>query len=520
MARTAALALLALALTVGEAQATDFRVVPVPGATLDVLADWQEQGAVGLLVPSAGPETSEMLARGSLVRGAAGNSLRGGVPEARPLITLEDAAAPPVVYVGIPAGAAQPNDRRYPILVSGRGFRGLLVSDSTRIPGLVSIADVAPTATGREGALSWTAEGEPAETLLALDRRIDANNDGRLLATVVFAGLVALLALVRPRAALLAFAAGLAANLALGLGGVETPWIVLATISLAVAGGGLLLARRLRSATGIGLAFATVMAAYLVVLGLDGPAVALSPLGPTQNSRFFGLSNLLETLLLVPALVGAALLRVRFGWPGFAAVAGLALVTVAGNRFGADGGGAIVLAAGFAFLALLLAHARKTATVVAIAGAAVVTAGLLAFDIATGASSHVTRAVEDGPGELAGDLVDRVAISYERVAAHWYVAVLVLGGIAALTVLAVRSARSAEPLARRAVPLALAAALATSLVVNDSPTDVVLVGLAAYAAVHRGMLGDPCAASLSPSRSRLSWPPAAAAGRSRPFPRP
>jgi hypothetical protein len=501
MARTAALALLALALTVGEAQATDFRVVAIPGATLDVLAEWEEQGAVGLLVPSAGPETSEALARGSLVRGAVGNSLRGGVPDARPLIGLEPGASPPVIYVGIPAGGAQANDRRYPIVVSGDGFHGLLVSDSTRIPGLVSIADVAPTALGREGALSWRAEEEPVQTLLALDRRIDANNGGRLFAMVVFAVLVALLALVRPRAAMLAFAGGLAANLVLGLAGVETPWIVQTTIALAAAGGGLLLARRLRSATAIGLAFAAVIAAYLVALGLDGPAVALSPLGPTQNSRFFGLSNLLETLLLVPVLAGAALLRPRFGWPGFAAVAGLALVMIAGNRFGADGGGAIVLAVGFAFLALLLSQARKTAAVLAFAGAGAAVAGLLALDAATGVSSHVTRAVEDGPGGLAGDLVDRVAISYERVVAHWYVALVVLVGIAALAGLAVRSARSAQPLDRRAVPLALAAALATSLVVNDSPTDVVLVGLAAYLAVHRGMLGDPCAASLSPSRS-------------------
>ena len=51
---------------------------------------------------------------------------------------------------------------------------------------------------------------------------------------------------------------------------------------------------------------AALLAAYLGALAAEGTWVALSPLGPTQNGRFFGLSNLLETLLLVPALVGAS----------------------------------------------------------------------------------------------------------------------------------------------------------------------------------------------------------------------
>ena len=34
--------------------------------------------------------------------------------------------------------------------------------------------------------------------------------------------------------------------------------------------------------------------------------VALTPLGPTQNSRFWGIGNQLETLLLAPLLAGAA----------------------------------------------------------------------------------------------------------------------------------------------------------------------------------------------------------------------
>ena len=48
--------------------------------------------------------------------------------------------------------------------------------------------------------------------------------------------------------------------------------------------------------------------AYLVSMGIDAEAVALSPFGPSQSGRFYGVNNLLETMLLVPSLAGAALL--------------------------------------------------------------------------------------------------------------------------------------------------------------------------------------------------------------------
>ena len=121
---------------------------------------------------------------------------------------------------------------------------------------------------------------------------------------------------------------------------------MIAVIGFAIAVGAPLLARVAQSAEAVGFILVGVVLAYLVALGLDGASVALSPLGPTQNSRFYGVSNLLETLLLVPALAGAALLTRRFGWPAFAGVALVTLLAVAGDRFGADGGGAIVLGVG------------------------------------------------------------------------------------------------------------------------------------------------------------------------------
>jgi hypothetical protein len=319
-----------------------------------------------------------------------------------------------------------------------------------------------------------------------------------------------------------ALAALLFANLLLGLAGVSAPWLVLLLLAVAVLAGGPLLAF-LRPPLALGCGLAAVLAAYLLGLGLDGPAVALSPFGPTQNARFYGLSNLLETFLLLPALGGAALLGSRLGLPAFAAVAVLAFVTVAGSSFGADGGGAVVLAAGFVALALLAAPDRRRALVLAPVAAVAAVALVLVADLVSGASSHVTRAVEDGPGELAGDLRDRVVLSYERITSDWYVALAVAVLLVALALLVARTLSRRGFAEEAALPLALAAAVAVSLVVNDSPLDVLLVGAVGYLAADRGMLR-----ARWPGRSRSRWLPlpsswsrdAAAARRPRPSRRP
>ena len=65
----------------------------------------------------------------------------------------------PVIVVGLPPATSAPNDRRYPIAVIGRGYHGLLMSSLTRVPGLVSIADVARTALQTPHALDWRRDG-------------------------------------------------------------------------------------------------------------------------------------------------------------------------------------------------------------------------------------------------------------------------------------------------------------------------------------------------------------------------
>jgi hypothetical protein len=401
-------------------------------------------GAVGLVVPDAGPRTSEERARASLVCGEVVNFLRGRAPSCeRPLVRIVEDAR---LRLELPRGGEQPNDRRYPIVL--RGEQGLLTSDSTRIPGLVSIADV-----GR-GRLRVVPHDDPAAYVRSLDRRIAENGRARVPAFLLVAAVLAALALLRPRAAVAGFVAVLAANLALGAAGVSSLWAVLLTVGLAAAAGGPLLARLPLVPLSI-----AVLAAYLGVLAAEGTWVALSPLGPSQNARFFGLSNLLETLLLVPALVAAAL-RVTF-----LPAAVLATVMVAGSSFGADAGGAVVLVAAYAVLAVgLFGLLLAVPAVAAIAAAAVLA-------IVIGPATHATTAG-------SGALLDRVRLSAERLADDWLVALVTALALVLVAVLAWRAPRG--PLA-----LPLLAAIVASMVVNDSPFEVAVAGLVGYLTLAR-----------------------------------
>ena len=207
--------------------------------------------------------------------------------------------------------------------------------------------------------------------------------------------------------------------------------------------------------------------------------------GPSQSGRYYGINNLLETMLLAPAIVGAALLgRAGIG------VAALAFVTIGGNRFGADGGGLVVLAAAYIVLVLRLQGSRVTWRLAAAAAAGAVALALLvlAIDAATGGSSHVTGAVGDGPGALAGDIADRIERSV-RSSASLGGAAVVLGSLAILVAVALRARR--EPILD-----AFLAGLAVSLVVNDTPADVLGIGAAIAIAL----------ACYPPRRVPLSFP--------------
>ena len=410
-------------------------------------ADYAQRAAVGLLVPGAGPEVTREGALAALLRGKLEHDLLGGVPSGPPLLVL-DRPGGPLVLVSLPPAGRSTNDRRYPIAVVGS--TGVLTSDSTRIDGLVSVTDVA---TGR---LRAVPSQDPVAALQRLDDRIDRNDRLRLPLTILLVALVLALAIVRPRLVLRALLVALAANLWLA------PWLALLAGAAALA-------------LPLGFASAGVLAVYLASLGLDAETIALAPLGPSQSGRFYGINNLLETLLLAPALVGAALL----GRAGIL-VGALALVAVGGNRFGADGGGLVVLAVAYLVLVLRLRRIRPTPWVLAAVavGAIALALGALALDAATGGESHVTRAVGDGPVALASDLVDRLELSVRRTAATPGATAIVLAGLGLLAWIAARSPR-------RPLLDALLAGLAVSLLVNDTPADVIAVGAAAALALAR-----------------------------------
>ena len=400
---------------------------------------YAETGAIGLAVPGAGPTVTREAALRTLLTGKVASSLIGGPKHGRPLITLGQGPPPDTLVVLPPRGKSE--NARYPIAVTP-GPHGVLTSDSTRIDGLVSLADVA------DGDLEVVTVDDPVATLERLEDRIERNDRIRLPLTVLVGGIAYIVALFAPRFAPRVLLLALAANLWLA------GWWLVALVALAAL------------ALPLGVACAAVLAAYLVVLGLDPEALALSPFGPSQAGRFYGVSNLLETMLLVPALIGAA----RLGRAG-AAVAALALVTVAGSRFGADGGGLIVLLAAYGTLLLRTTRARLGAARLVAVAAAAVALGLVlvAVDAALGGSSHVTHAVGGGPGELLGDLGDRLEISARRTFESFGPAFAALASLAVL--LFVASRRPRGPLTD-----AMLVGLLVSLLVNDTPGDVLGIG--------------------------------------------
>lgn len=413
-------------------------VEAVPSATLETP---RLSGALGLVVPDAGPTTSERRARASLVRGEVVNSLRDELPSGRPLIALCSASD---WVVGIPQGGEQSNDRRYAIAV--RGPSGVLTSDSTRIPGLVSIADVA------RGRVRVEAQDDPIGYLRALDERIRDNGAARLPATILVAIVVVALALVRPPAAVSALATAALANVVLGVLDVADPWVTIPLLFLGALAG--------LAVPPTATLLAGTIAVYLLAMTADQTWIALSPFGPTQNSRFYGVSNLLGTILLPISLAAAW----RAGARWLAPVGALAVVTVAGSRFGADAGGAVVLIAGFAALGLALLRRREALF------AAGVLAAVTTLAIVVGPATHLTGA--DVPEAVAS----RVELAWLRATDGWGVGLVTAASLAVLAVLVARGPR--HPL-----PLALAAAIAVSMVLNDSPQDVATGGLVGYIAL-------------------------------------
>ena len=98
------------------------------------------------------------------------------------------------VYVALPPPGEHGNTHRYPIAIVGGGYHGILTSRSTRIRGLVSIADIAPTARaladGTTPRIRSSPDTRAAAHLRRLDRRLTDTHDVRLWATLILVGTV------------------------------------------------------------------------------------------------------------------------------------------------------------------------------------------------------------------------------------------------------------------------------------------------------------------------------------------
>ena len=463
----------ALAPTAAGASGETVAVLVVPPFAPSAYAD---RGAVGLFVPGAGATVSRERALASLVRGRVVSSLVD--LEGERTLRLGSTPATTTIYVALPPPGSHHNVVRYPIAIVGPGYRGLLTSHSTRIDGLVSLADIAPTASaiasGGTPPIRARPDAAPAATLARLDSRLARAHDARTGATLVLVGwLVAFAALGvlgrsarAGRAAVLVAPTALTAALGLRAVGVDDPTTVVIALAVLTGLGAALLGLGERV---LAPAVVTFLVLLLVVLAVWPEINALAAIGPHPDGggRFYGVTNQVETLLLAPSLVAAAI----SGLAGAVAIGLLLIVTVGWSRAGADGGGILVVVSSFGALLAGLARVRITPIRVVLAVALVLALGgaLVGVDALLGGSSHVTDAVGGGPGALFDDLERRLRISWAGAtsAAHTaFLCVLSLGGLAWL---GVRGRRSP-------VIVAMLVAIGVSLIVNDTPVDVLGYG--------------------------------------------
>ncbi len=446
MALTAGIALL-LAVGIGA----EIR----PAAAVDLEAE-SRMGGIALAVPGAGPTVTRESALATLRSGEVRSSLNGGVaPGGAERLDL-DAPGIHIVLELPPSGRSE--NRRYPLAVRDPALAGkVLTSDSTRITGLISLGDLA------NDKIESVAVDDPVGTLRRLDDRIQRNDEIRLPLTILIVVAAGLVALLRPRLGARVVLLALALNLWL------TGWWAAALLAAAV------------GLAPLPWASAGLLLSYLLVSGLDAEAVALSPLGPSQAGRFYGFSNLLSTFLLVPIVLGA-----RAGRVWFAVCGVLGAVAVGVSRFGADGGGLIVVLVALGVLALRSDGRRPSARqgVVLAGGAVGLAVALVALDALLGGSSHVTSTVGDGPGAVLSAIGDRLELSWNRVTAGPGPIIAAAIGLAGALWVVTFSPRVAAA-------DAVLAALVVSLLVNDTPGDVLGPGATAAYVAYRYVHGRP-----------------------------
>jgi cytochrome c551/c552 len=436
-------------------------------------------GALGLYVPGAGGKVSRLGAIASLERGKVENALLGGKPSGRVKVTLVrgGAVAGPAVYVQLPPPGTHSNTERYLVSVDAPGYSGILTSGSTRIDGLVSIPDITQAAVAlahRTKPDIRAVHGSRAD-LTRLDQRLRDVHSVRGWTLAAVALTLFALALVWPRAGVLYGSAAVGVALLLEWTGTTQLWKVVLYVVLAAAALATLASLR---RSWIPYAVTAFFGAFLLVLTLRPETHSLAVLGarPDGGGRFYGVGNQVETLLL-PAFLAALAVG---GLPWVLPLGALAIVTIAWSKAGADGGGLLVYAAATAVFLLRMRSTRVTWRRAVLAAAAVVALAfaLVGIDAALGGSSHVTHAVGGGPGSLGGDFGHRLHLSWASVTKSAYNIAFFLASLALLVWIG-----TTRP--RHAAVDAMLVALAVSLLVNDTPVDVIGLGALGCLALFR-----------------------------------
>jgi hypothetical protein len=439
------------------------------------------------------------------------NARLGGVPKGKPLINANKASTYPgckncIVVQLPPRGRPIANDRLYRIAIIGGGYHGLLTSPTTHIPGLVSIVDIEPTDLGGHPATSLrSTPSNPTDSLAKLsrlDHAIGSNNRLKFAALFILAGVMLALALLGLRAAVTAIPAALLVNLALGVTQVSNEVLLCAAISAGTVLVALELARLCRSESALFALYGGVVALYAYVMVTRPEWQAVTPFGPTQNSRFWGIGNQIETLLLAPLLAGAFLARRRFGILGFVVFGFFGLVVMTDNRLGADGGGAIALGVALAVLGARLFKLRARGFVGLLACSAFAVLWIVSRGLAQPGPNHLRSAFSDHGAGLISSLESRVPLSYLPALHAWQLVVPLMFVLAATFALAWRFAREQST---RDILLAFGVAIVTSLLVNDSAAYELAAGIAVVGAFARFAPAPATARApvLAPAIARL-----------------
>ena len=287
------------------------------------------------------------------------------------------------------------------------------------------------------------------------------------------------------------------------MGQVSNEVLLCAALSAGTALLAFVLARKCRSESALLALYGGVVALYAYVMVTRPEWQAVNPFGPTQNSRFWGIGNQIETLLLAPLLAGAFLARRRFGIVGFAVFGVFGLVVMTDNRLGSDGGGAIALGIALAVLGARLFKLGVRGFVGLLASAAVAVLWIVSQRARPPGPNHLRSAFADHGAGLVSSLESRVPLSYVPALHAWQMVVPLLFVLAVAFALSWRFAREQST---RDVLLAFGVAIVTSLLVNDSAAYEITAGIAVVGALARfAPAPRPLARPFWLRRSPASW---------------